>query len=61
KDKKYKSYFMSGNGGNRVLVNPELGLTVVITTTNYGNRNAHNYSDEILNEFIVPAIETIAE
>ncbi|WP_422351533.1 serine hydrolase domain-containing protein [Flagellimonas sp.] len=61
KDKKYKSYFMSGNGGNRVLVNPELGLTVVITTTNYGNRNAHDYSDEILNAFIVPAIETLTE
>lgn len=57
KDKKYKSFFMSGNGGNKVLANKELGLSVVITTTNYGNRNAHNYAEEIINDFIFPAIE----
>ncbi|WP_411031354.1 serine hydrolase domain-containing protein [Spongiimicrobium sp. 3-5] len=57
KDKKYKSFFMSGNGGNKVLANSELGLAVVITTTNYGNRNGHNYTDEIMNDFIIPAIE----
>ena len=41
---------MAGNGGQKILAMPELNLTVVITTTNYGNRNAHNYTDEILNE-----------
>nr|WP_321234968.1 serine hydrolase [uncultured Psychroserpens sp.] len=61
KDKKYKSFFMSGNGGNKVLANSELGLTVVITTTNYGNRNGHNYTDEIMNDFIIPSIETLKE
>lgn len=55
-DKKYKSYYMSGNGGQKVLALPELKVAVVITTTNYGNRNAHNYTDEIMNEFIVPAM-----
>ncbi len=58
-DKKYKSYYMSGNGGNKVLATPDLDLTVVITSTNYGNRNAHNYSDEIMNSYIIPAIEKI--
>jgi len=52
----YKSYYMSGNGGQKILALPELDVTVVITTTNYGNRNAHNYTDEIMNEFIVPAV-----
>ncbi|SNZ01291.1 serine hydrolase domain-containing protein [Flagellimonas pacifica] len=56
KDKKYKSFFMSGTGGNKVLANPELGLSVVITTTNYRNRNAHNITDEIMNDFIIPAM-----
>lgn len=56
KDKKYKSFFMSGTGGNKVLANRELGLSVVITTTNYWNRNAHNFAEEIINDFIVPAM-----
>ena len=59
KDKKYKAFFMSGNGGNKVWACPELDLTLVITTTNYGNRNGHKYSDEIVNEFIIPAIEQL--
>lgn len=61
KNKKYKSFFMSGTGGNKVLANPELGLSVVITTTNYRNRNAHNITDEIMNDFIIPAIEKLKE
>lgn len=56
KEKLYKSYYMSGNGGQKILALPELGVTVVITTTNYNKRNAHNYTDEIINEFIVPAM-----
>lgn len=52
---KYPSYYMSGNGGNRMHAFPDLGLTVVVTTTNYGNRRAHSYVDEMLNQYIVPA------
>ncbi|WP_109301410.1 serine hydrolase [Aquimarina sp. AU474] len=55
--KKYKSYYMSGNGGQKVVVVSDLGLAAVITTTNYNNRNAHPYTDEIMNQYIVPAIE----
>lgn len=57
--KKYKSYYMSGNGGNKILASPELNLTVVITATNYNNRNAHNYTDEIMDAYIIPAIEKL--
>lgn len=56
KKKPHKSYYMSGNGGQKVMALPELNVVLVITTTNYGNRNAHNYTDEIVNEFIVPAL-----
>lgn len=56
KDKAYKCYAMAGNGGNKVLAFPELDLSVVLTSTNYNNRNAHNYTDELLNNYIVPAM-----
>ncbi len=55
-DKKFYSYYMSGNGGNKMVAIPELELTVVITTTNYNNRNAHGYTNELMNNYIVPAM-----
>lgn len=58
KDKKYNSFYMSGNGGNRMHAFKELNATVVVTTTNYGNRNAHDYVNEILNNYIVPVLSS---
>lgn len=55
-EKQYSAYYMAGNGGNKVMAIPELELAIVITATNYNNRNAHNYSDEIINRFILPAV-----
>lgn len=55
KDKKTKCFAMAGNGGNKIVAFPELDLAVVLTATNYNNRKAHGYTDEILNDFIVPA------
>ncbi|MEO0572629.1 MAG: serine hydrolase [Bacteroidota bacterium] len=59
KNRKYQAFFMSGNGGNKVWACPELGLTLVITTKNYGNRKAHDYTDELVNNFIIPVIEQL--
>jgi len=54
--KKYDAYYMAGNGGNKIVAIPELKLSVVLTTTNYNNRNAHSYTDELMNTYIVPAM-----
>jgi CubicO group peptidase (beta-lactamase class C family) len=48
--------YMSGNGGNKVVVLPELEAVVVITTTNYNARGMHEQTDRMLTDFILPAL-----
>lgn len=55
-DKSYAGFFMSGNGGNKVVVIPELDLVAVITSTNYGTRGMHEQTEKILTEYILAAI-----
>ncbi len=50
------AYFMTGAGGNRVVVVPGVELVVVITTTNFRVREAHQLSDRLLAEHILAAI-----
>jgi CubicO group peptidase (beta-lactamase class C family) len=54
-EKTYAAWLMSGNGGNKVAVVPELQLVAVITTTNYNERGAHALTDKLLAEHILPA------
>ncbi|HET8842510.1 MAG TPA: serine hydrolase, partial [Ktedonobacteraceae bacterium] len=54
--KRFASYFMSGNGGNKVFVFPELQLVAVITSTNYGTRGMHEQVERILCEYILPSV-----
>jgi CubicO group peptidase (beta-lactamase class C family) len=44
----HRSYYMTGTGGNRVHVFPELDAVVAITSTNFGLRNAHELSDRLV-------------
>lgn len=50
----YKAALMSGNGGNKVAIFPELDLVAVITTTNFGQNNAHQNSDRLIEDFLLP-------
>ena len=48
-----ESLFMSGMGGNRVHIFPGLDLVAVITSANFGRRDAHALSDRLLEEQIL--------
>ena len=49
------TWLMQGSGGNKVVVVPSLRLVAVITTTNFGVRDAHGLSDRLLTEYVLAA------
>jgi CubicO group peptidase (beta-lactamase class C family) len=55
--KSYQAFFMSGNGGNKIVVFPELKLVAVITSTNYNTRGMHEQTEKLLTDYILAAVE----
>jgi CubicO group peptidase (beta-lactamase class C family) len=53
------AHYMSGNGGNKVAVFPELDLVVVITSTNFNTKGMHEQTDRLLTDYILPAVEAV--
>ena len=53
----HKAWVMSGSGGQKVAIVPDLGLVAVITTTNFGVRQPHAISEKLLAEHILAAVE----
>ncbi|MGB8012323.1 MAG: serine hydrolase [Terriglobales bacterium] len=56
-EKSYPGFFMSGNGGNKVVVIPSLDMTVVITSTNYNTHGMHEQTEKILTDYVLAAVE----
>jgi len=54
-ERSYRAYFMSGNGGNKVAVFPELDLVAVLTSTNYSTKGMHEQTERLLTDYILPA------
>ena len=54
--KSYPAFFMSGNGGNKVVVLPSLDLAAVITSTNYNTRGMHEQTEKLLTDYILAAV-----
>lgn len=57
-DRRSLAFLMQGNGGNKVAVFPQLDAVVVITSSNFGTPGMHQQTDRLLDEFVVPAIQT---
>ncbi len=56
-EKSFPAFYMSGNGGNKVLVFPAQDMAVVITSTNYNTRGMHEQTDKILTDFVLSALQ----
>ncbi len=54
-DRDVRTFFMSGNGGNKVVVAPDLQLVVVLTSTNYNAKGMHEQTEKLLTEYILAA------
>ncbi len=53
----HAAFFMSGNGGNKVVGFPSLDLAVAITSTNYNTRGMHEQTEKLLSDYILAAVE----
>jgi CubicO group peptidase (beta-lactamase class C family) len=56
-EKSYPAFFMSGNGGNKVVAIPALDMTIVITSTNYNTHGMHEQTEKILTDYVLAAVE----
>lgn len=56
-ERKFKAYYMTGTGGSKILIFPDLHLTIVITSENFRLREAHQLSDRLLSEYILTSVE----
>jgi len=56
-EKSYPAFYMSGNGGNKVVAIPALDMVVTITSTNYNTRGMHEQTDKILTDYVLAAVE----
>lgn len=53
----FPAFYMSGTGGNKVYVVPQLELVTVITSENFGRSDAHQLSYRLLSEHILGSVE----
>ena len=56
-NRKFDIYYASGNGGNRIVIQKDLGLVIVLTATAYNQPFMHHQADEIIGEYLLPSIK----
>ena len=53
----YVGFYMSGNGGNKIVILPEIDTVVVILSTFYNQRTMHQQTTDIIEQYVLPALE----
>ena len=53
-----RAFYMSGAGGNKVLAFPDLDLVAVVTSENFHRHDAHQLSESLVEQYILPAAAT---
>ncbi len=56
-EKSHAAFFMSGNGGNKVMVFPDLDMAVVLTSTNFNTKGMHQQTELLLTDYILRAVQ----
>jgi len=54
--KTWPTWFMSGNGGNKVVIVPDLRLVAVLSSANYNAKGMHVATDRLLQEHVLAAV-----
>jgi CubicO group peptidase (beta-lactamase class C family) len=57
----FPAFYMSGNGGNKVVVIPSAKLVAVITSTFYNSRGMHEQTAKLLTDYILAALPSSSE
>lgn len=60
-DRTFPAVYMSGNGGNKVVVVPSAKLVAVITSSNYNTRGMHQQTDKLLTDYILAALPALTK
>ncbi|HIG90610.1 MAG TPA: class C beta-lactamase-related serine hydrolase [Flavobacteriaceae bacterium] len=55
-DKRINGWFMAGNGGNIVLILPELKSVIVVTRTNYNSPTQAMETIQLVSKYIIPKL-----
>lgn len=55
-NKSFETYQSSGNGGNKIIMFTELPIVMVITAKAYNKPYAHSQVDQIIQEYLLPAV-----
>jgi CubicO group peptidase (beta-lactamase class C family) len=53
---KFSGWYMSGNGGNAIVMSRDLKATVVVTRTHYSSKGMHDQTTRLLEEFALPEV-----
>jgi CubicO group peptidase (beta-lactamase class C family) len=57
----FPAFYMSGNGGNKVVVIPSAKLVAVLTSNFYNSRGMHEQTAKLLTDYILAALPSSSE